>query len=123
MNLIRGFIRNEGNHMEFKINTDTWKVVVLDGEHEKMHPEPDRINLGLTEYCKNVINIRKGMTESVTRATVIHELVHAFLFSFGYHVEGEEPMCDFFGVQGDSILELADKIMKGVNFDVDNRGN
>lgn len=123
MNLIRGFIRDEGNHMEFKINTDTWKVVVLDGEHEKMHPEPDSINLGLTEYCENVINIRKGMTASVTRSTVIHELVHAFIFSYGYHVEGEEPMCDFFGSLGDSILELADKIMKGVNFDVDNRGN
>lgn len=109
--------------MEIKINADTWKIEALDGEDEKLHPKTDAYNLGLTEYCTNTISIRKGMTASVTRSTVIHELVHAFIFSYGYHVKGEEPMCDFFGSLGDSILELADKIMKGVNFDVDDRGN
>lgn len=109
--------------MEFKINADTWKVVVLDGEHEKMHPEQDSYNLGLTEYCENVINIRKGMTASVTRSTVIHELVHAFIFSYGYHVEDEESMCDFFASQGTAIMEITEQIMKGVNFDVENTRN
>ena len=109
--------------MEIKINADTWKIEALDGKDKKLNPDSEVFNLGLTEYCTNTISIRKGMTASVTRSTVIHELVHAFIFSYGYHVEEEEPMCDFFGSQGDSIMELADKIMKGVNFDVDNSGN
>ena len=109
--------------MEIKINADTWKIEALDGEDEKLHPKTDAYNLGLTEYCTNTISIRKGMTASVTRSTVIHELVHAFIFSYGYHVKGEEPMCDFFGSQGDTIMELTEQIMKGVNFDVDNSGN
>ena len=114
---------DERKHMEIKINANTWKVEALDGKDKKLNPDSEVFNLGLTEYCTNTISIRKGMTASVTRSTVIHELVHAFIFSYGYHVKGEEPMCDFFGSQGDSIMELADKIMKGVNFDVDNSGN
>jgi hypothetical protein len=61
------------------------------------------------------------MTRSVTRATVTHELVHAFLFSYGNTVEGEEQMCDFFGVHGDEIMRLTDEIMEGVIDRADNR--
>lgn len=68
----------------------------------------------LTEYSKLLINIRTGLPASVARSTVIHELTHAFLFSYANEVEGEEQMCDFFGVHGDEIITLADQIMEGV---------
>lgn len=100
--------------MVIKINGYKWKVEMVDGEIEKMHPDPDHYNLGLTEYCEGVISIRKSMSEPAMRSTVIHELVHAFLFSYGYQVDGEESMCNFFASQGDRIMELTNKIMKGV---------
>ncbi len=61
-----------------------------------------------------IISIRKGLNERTTRSTVIHELTHAFMFAFGYTIEGEEAMCDFFGSQGDDIIKMADSIMKAI---------
>lgn len=109
--------------MKIKIHKDVWKVKLTDGSKKKMTPDNDHYNLGLTEYSKLLINIRTGLAESVARSTVIHELVHAFLFSYGNQVEGEEQMCDFFGVHGEEIVALADKIMKGVICNADNRRN
>lgn len=109
--------------MKIKIHKDVWKVKLTDGSKKKMTPDKDHYNLGLTEYSKLLINIRTGLAESVARSTVIHELVHAFLFSYGNQVEGEEQMCDFFGVHGDGIINLADQIMEGVIGIADNRRN
>lgn len=100
--------------MKIKIHNDIWKVKLTDANRKKMTPDKNHYNLGLTEYDRLVINIRTGLAESVARSTVIHELVHAFKFSYGNQVEGEEQMCDFFGVHGDEIIMLTDQIMKGV---------
>lgn len=109
--------------MKIKIHKDVWKVKLTDAGKKKMTPDKDHCNLGLTEYTKLLINIRTGLAESVARSTVIHELVHAFLFSYGNEVEGEEQMCDFFGVHGEEIVALADEIMKGVICNADNGRN
>lgn len=100
--------------MKIRIHNDTWKVKMVNADAKKMNPGDGRINLGLTEYAKGKINIRCGLSLSVTRSTVIHELVHAFLFSYGNTVEGEEQMCDFFGTHADDILTLTDQIMERV---------
>lgn len=105
--------------MTIKVNGYKWKVEFVDGEIEKMHPDSDHYNLGLTEYCEGIISIRKGMSKETTRSTVIHELIHAFLFSYGYAVESEEAMCNFFGSQADRIMKITNEIMKGVKEDVD----
>lgn len=110
--------------MKIKIHKDVWKVKLTDGDKKKMTPDKNSYNLGLTEYGKQTINIRKGLSLSVARSTVIHELVHAFLFSYGNTVEGEEQMCDFFGVHADDILTLTDQIMERVvKCGADNRRN
>ena len=101
--------------MKVLINGYPFKVKFVDGDTHKMKPDKDSYNLGLIEYLDGVIRIRKGLNRRTTRATVIHELTHAFLFAFGYTMEGEESVCEFFGSQGDSIIQMADLIMKGLN--------
>ncbi len=90
-------------------------TVTFENEDSIIFEDEDHDILGLTEPIKNHISIRKGMSLQTTRETVIHELVHAFIFAYGYHVESEEAMCDFFGAQGDEIIRIADQIMKGVD--------
>lgn len=99
--------------MKIQIHNNVWTVMLVSEKEKKMNPDEDSIYLGLTEYDKLIINIREGLAKSVTRATVIHELTHAFMFSYANYVEGEEQMCDFFGVHGDEIIALTNKIMKG----------
>lgn len=101
--------------MNIQINGYPFRVEFVDGDIEKMHPDKDNYNLGLTEYFDGVISIRKGLNEKTTRSIVIHELVHAFIFAFGYTIESEEAICDFFGSQADEIIQLANEVMKGVN--------
>lgn len=109
--------------MKIKIHNDTWNVKLTDGKKKKMTPDENSINLGLCEYEHLIINIRSGLSKSVARSTIIHELVHAFQFSYANKVEGEEQMCDFFGVHGDEIIVLADQIMEGVISIADKRRN
>ena len=109
--------------MKIKICNDIWKVKLVRADTKKMNPDKDHINLGLTEYTKGKISIRAGLSDSVARSTVIHELVHAFLFSYGHTVEGEEAMCDFFGTHADEIIDIANQIMKGVVLSADKRRN
>lgn len=97
--------------MEVMINGYPFRIEFVNGDIKKMNPDEDHYNLGLTEYCEGVISIRKGLNRPTIRSTVIHELVHAFIFAFGYTVEGEEAMCDFFGAQADEILRLANQII------------
>lgn len=98
--------------MKIKIHNDVWKVKLVDANAKKMNPDPNSYNFGLTEYKELLISIMDGRSESVTRSTLIHELVHAFLFSYGHMVEGEEAMCDFFGVHGDEIIDLTNQIIE-----------
>ena len=97
--------------MKIKIHNDVWKVKLVDANAKKMNPDPDSYNFGLTEYKELLISIMEGRCASVTRSTVIHELVHAFMFSYGHTVEGNEAMCDFFGVHADEIIDLTNRIM------------
>lgn len=102
--------------MNIQINGYPFKVELVEQDSPKMNPGEERYYMGLTEYFENLISIRKGMNERMTRATVIHELIHAYIFAFGYHLEEEEAICNFFGSQGDAIISLADEIMrKGVD--------
>jgi len=102
--------------MEIKIHDYTWTVQMVQGDSEKMNPEPGLYRAGLTEYAEQIISIRVGMSRERTKATVIHELVHAFIDSFGYTADEmtEEQVCNFFGSQADEIIRLTDEIMKGV---------
>lgn len=97
--------------MKIKINNYLFEVEMVDGDIEKMNPDNDHINLGLTEFVESKISIRKNMSEHLTRVTIIHELIHAFIFAFGYTVENEEAMCQFFGARADEIMQLANEIM------------
>jgi len=107
--LIRG---KEGEKVKVMINGYSFKVRFIDGKKKKMNPKKNHYNFGLIEYMNGVINIRKGLNHQTTRTTVIHELTHAFMFAFGYTIEGEEAMCDFFSAQGDAIIRLANEIME-----------
>lgn len=102
--------------MKIKIHNYIWTVQTVQSDSEKMNPEPDHYLAGLTEYADQAISIREGMSRERTRTTVIHELIHAFIDSFGYTSDcmTEEEICDFFGANADDIIRLTDTIMEGV---------
>ena len=111
--------------MKFIVNKLEWSIKHVNEDKVLLNHE-DETFLGLTDYIKQTISIRKGMSEQLTRQTVIHELCHCFLFSFGISTESydEEQVCNFFGSHADTILDLTDKFMKkGVKGNAVRSGN
>jgi hypothetical protein len=61
----------------FKIFNTEWKVI-----------QPPKINsdgdFGYCDYNTNTIKIRRNLKRDVKEATLLHEQVHAILFTLGY---------------------------------------
>ena len=100
--------------MKFTVNGLKWVIEYVNADSTSMN-NSNGLFLGLTEYDSQHISIRTGLSEGLTRQTVIHELCHCFLFSFGMTCDwyDEEQMCNFFGSHADMIIGIADKFMKG----------
>lgn len=100
--------------MKIKINAFTWDVQAVSREHEKLNTRGDYPCLGIT-YCGDLsIYIDKTLHKELFRSTVIHELLHAYTFSFGVHLfadeHNEEPIADFVGSHLDQIYNHANQI-------------
>lgn len=97
--------------MKVTINNIDWKVYFYKEEaHE-----------GALGFCKNVsgeIHIRKDMPSYMVKTTIMHEVVHAYLWSHGFVkpdedatlLFSEEQVCDFIGMNYVELTKLADKI-------------
>lgn len=103
-----------GTTMEFKINGLKWNAFFVDKNDSKLLYDGSN-NLGVTYYDDLKIYLKNDMSKPLFRQTVIHELVHAFLFSYGIHLENsdvtEEAVCDFCGAHLDKILKLTKRVV------------
>ncbi len=102
------------NKVKFKVNGLTWEVQSVQRNNDKLKVNNDEC-LGVTYYKDLQIFLDCSLSKELFRQTVIHELVHAFAFSFGVHLvaneKTEEPVCDFMGSHLDEIYMTANKIM------------
>ena len=90
--------------MEITINGLTWSIYYIAEEHF-----PDKkANLtyfGITYNMSLRIYINKEMHKDILRRTIIHELTHAYGFSYGYNLNkcNEEDICRFVDSHLDAI--------------------
>lgn len=101
--------------MKVKINKFYFAIREMKDESE-LQADKDIVLLGLTNYLKQEIILRSGMSKALLYETLIHELTHAFIFSYGYsNVEAfnHEQICEFVGVYADNIVQIANKYIKG----------
>jgi uncharacterized protein YjaZ len=107
-------IEREVNKVKFKVNGLNWTVQSVQRENEKLKVK-DNACFGVTYYQDLQIFLDETMAKELYRQTVIHELIHAFAFSFGVHLvaneKTEESVCDFMGAHLDEIYSAANKIM------------
>lgn len=103
--------------MIIKIHGLEWAVNFVPYEHERL--EMDGVQcMGVTYFSDLEIYINQELDKTVMRQTVIHELVHAFMFSYGIHVEhnnkeiADECVCDFCGAHLGKIYKFTRKILK-----------
>lgn len=96
-----------------KINGLKWKIFFVASESPKLTDEDNKRNiLGITYFRECEIYIDKNLSKPLRRQTVIHELVHALLFSYGIDIEGatEENVCDLIGAHLDELVRLNEAV-------------
>ena len=96
-----------------KINGLKWKIFFVASESPKLTDEDNKKNiLGITYFRECEIYIDKSLSKPLRKQTVIHELVHALLFSYGINAEGatEEEICDLIGAHLDELVKLKEAI-------------
>ena len=100
--------------MKIKINKTNWNVYLVN----EFRDEPGV--LGKTCYLRGTVEILKGLSDEKMKSTIIHEIVHAYLDSYGFEVPNiesvmlfsEEQVCEFIAMNGEDIIHLSDKIYK-----------
>ena len=96
-----------------KINGLKWKVHFVKSSSPKLANDNNSESFLGVAYCKKCeIYIDKSLSKPLRKQTVIHELVHALLFSYGIDIEGatEENVCDFIGAHLDELVRLKEAI-------------
>lgn len=99
--------------MELKINNNTYKIYFVDKNNEKLLMEDEEYHSGTTYFKEKEIYIDKTLNCDSLRYTIIHELTHAYLDSYGFLQVyfNDEIIADLFGNYLINILYDYNKIM------------
>lgn len=95
--------------MTITINNFNWTVSFVQSF--------DKEKFGTTRYLTQEIQVLDSLSMEETRRTMIHELVHAFMQSYGFNQIDEwdtEVVCDFISTYADSIVKMTDEVMIGL---------
>ncbi len=94
--------------MEIKIQDLTWNIKFVDGIEME---DSDEQLCGVTLKLTQDIIIDYNVTVEMLKRVIIHELVHAFVWSYGLECSkpfSEEQMCSFVETYINEINRLAD---------------
>lgn len=101
--------------MTFKINGIPWTIQIKSA-NDCIFKDDDNEYLGFCEYSTQTIILRDDTPKELLEQTLIHELTHAFVFSFGLsgYKFDEEKLCNFVGAHLKRIHKITKRYMKGL---------
>lgn len=104
---------------KLKINDLTWELKIVDRDSEFLKlDDPDLVNAGITDYHDLKIYIDQSLSDDMIQRTIIHELTHAFIFSYGYSdMMNEEEICKFIESHLISLYNLLEYMKTNLNSD------
>lgn len=99
---------------KFDVLSSSWEITEVPGNDGSLLLDGDRCN-GVAYFDSHKIYINKDIPPDEKRSTVIHEIVHAVLYSTQIGDKKkytEENLCDFIGLYGDLIHNTANLYFK-----------
>jgi hypothetical protein len=101
--------------IDVNINDLCWTVQLAESGSEDLKDEDGNQAWGITFTDNLHIYIQnKNLAPAITKRIILHELCHAFIWSYG-HVKdsyNEEELCYFFQSFGKQLLEMSEMIYK-----------
>lgn len=98
--------------MKIKINNNEYNIHFVEKSHEKLLMNDEEYHSGVTYFTDKEIYIRKDLNPHSLRYTLIHEITHALIDSYGFlQVDwNDEIVADFIGNHLPTIGEIYNKI-------------
>lgn len=95
------------------INGLEWQIKRVNPYNINLYRNDGTLTVGMTDKNKQIIFINNLLQGKFLRKVLIHELVHAWMFSYNYFisVKQEEFICDFIATNSDDILKQADELI------------
>lgn len=102
--------------MFIKIHNRKYKVEYKTLESETL--------LGETNNKSAIIRLSNKIDNQLLYSTIVHELVHAYLFEYGIYDDNytNENVCNFFGAYGKKIIETAEIVYNAFKGNKKNKG-
>lgn len=99
--------------MNFYMNGEKWQVVFAPATSEWLARSDGSLTLGVTDRNVMTVFLSNHLRGALLRKVLIHELTHAWMFSYDYHLslEEEEFVCDFLASNAEAIIAKADEII------------
>lgn len=104
--------------MRFQVNGVYWNVVFVNSNSNDLRRDDGTITLGVCDNNVKCIFISNALRGLLYERVLIHELTHAWIFSYGIYLslEQEEFVCEFVSHYGRSILNMADELISASVF-------
>lgn len=101
--------------MEIKINNNNYKIYEVPPDSEELKMKDGEYHSGITDFYKKEIYIADNLSDDAKRYTLIHELTHALIDSYGFlQVEwNDEIVADFMGNYFLNIYDILSKLSEG----------
>lgn len=98
--------------MKTTINGIEWNIV-LTHDREDLKRSDGSVTLGVTDLNCTTIFLWDGLHGDLLRKVLIHEMSHAFVFSYGYtiSVEEEEFLCSFIDTYAEDIISESESLL------------
>lgn len=97
-----------------QVNQRPWDVVCVNSDNSMLLVNGNRCK-GAAHFYHHKIYINKDLPHCEKLSTLRHELAHVFLYETQIQSKDEyteEEMCEFMGIYGDTIVNIANECMK-----------
>lgn len=94
--------------MKFKVNDIEYEIVEVDKHDDNLKMDDDDYHWGVCSYIQRKIFLRKDLSFTNKKQTLIHEVTHAFIEAYGFMQVrlNDEIVCDFVASYLYKILEI-----------------
>lgn len=95
-----------------RINGVIWQLLFVTSYNSNLRRQDGSYTIGMCDANTKRIYIREGLSESLTKKVLCHELVHASIFSYGIKltIDQEELVADLLATYGEEIIDKTNLI-------------
>lgn len=109
--------KNKEIKINILVNNISWNIEFVDEFDDNLLMDDGYHHCGITNYKTKTVYINKNLIQSVLLDTLIHELTHVYIESYGLlQIEwNDEIVADFMSHNGISIFKLVEEVVEKIN--------